>query len=49
VATLLIRQKPAGRPSLNLGDPLREEWLCSDRASFVTGLPMPVDGGFMAQ
>ena len=24
-------------------------WLCSDRASYVTGLPMPVDGGFMAQ
>ena len=24
-------------------------WLCSERASYVTGLPMPVDGGFMAQ
>jgi NAD(P)-dependent dehydrogenase (short-subunit alcohol dehydrogenase family) len=24
-------------------------WLCSDKASYVTGLPMPVDGGFMAQ
>ena len=24
-------------------------WLCSDRASYVTGLPMPVDGGFTAQ
>lgn len=24
-------------------------WLCSDKASFVTGMAMPVDGGFVAQ
>jgi NAD(P)-dependent dehydrogenase (short-subunit alcohol dehydrogenase family) len=24
-------------------------WLCSDRASFVTGAALPVDGGFLAQ
>ena len=44
-----IRSEPLKR----LGEP--EEigeavaWLCSDRASYVHGLPMPVDGGFMAQ
>jgi NAD(P)-dependent dehydrogenase (short-subunit alcohol dehydrogenase family) len=40
-------------PLRRLGEP--EEigeavaWLCSDRASYVTGLPMPVDGGTLAQ
>jgi NAD(P)-dependent dehydrogenase (short-subunit alcohol dehydrogenase family) len=40
-------------PLRRLGEP--EEigetvaWLCSDRASYVTGLPMPVDGGSLAQ
>lgn len=24
-------------------------WMCSDEASFVTGHPMVVDGGFVAQ
>ena len=40
-------------PLRRLGEP--EEigeavaFLCSDKASYVTGLPMPVDGGFFAQ
>lgn len=45
----MVKAQPNGR----LGKP--EEiaeaavWLCSDAASFVTGLAMPVDGGYMAQ
>ncbi|HVM86984.1 MAG TPA: SDR family oxidoreductase [Puia sp.] len=44
-----IAMEPVGR----MGKP--EEiaetvvWLCSDAASFVTGVPMPVDGGFDAR
>ncbi|HZP44177.1 MAG TPA: glucose 1-dehydrogenase [Candidatus Binataceae bacterium] len=44
-----IRSEPMKR----LGQP--EEvaeavaWLCSDKASYVTGVPFPVDGGYMAQ
>ena len=45
----LIAQEPIGR----MGRP--EEvaeavvWLCSDRASFVTGIDMDVDGGYLAR
>jgi NAD(P)-dependent dehydrogenase (short-subunit alcohol dehydrogenase family) len=39
-------------PLRRLGEPSEigeaAAWLCSDHASYVTGLPMPVDGGFMA-
>ena len=49
VEAVLIAVEPIGR----LGKP--EEiaeavvWLCSDAASFVTGVPLPVDGGWVAQ
>ena len=42
----IIQATPAGRfgrPE-ELGGPL--VWLCSDAASFVTGIVLPVDGGF---
>jgi NAD(P)-dependent dehydrogenase (short-subunit alcohol dehydrogenase family) len=45
----LARSEPLKR----LGEPAEigeaVAWLCSGRASYVHGLPMPVDGGFMAQ
>jgi NAD(P)-dependent dehydrogenase (short-subunit alcohol dehydrogenase family) len=49
IETTMTVREPIGR----LGKP--EEiaeavvWLCSDAASFVTGLPMAVDGGWIAQ
>ena len=49
----VVEKMAAAQPGGRLGQP--EEiaeavvWLCSDAASFVTGHPMPVDGGYMAQ
>ncbi len=49
----VIDAMAAAQPNGRLGQP-REiaeaaVWLCSEAASFVTGHPMPVDGGYLAQ
>lgn len=43
------RLEPVGRFGLPEEIANAVVWLCSDEASFVTGLTMPVDGGFVAQ
>ena len=44
-----LAMEPVGR--LGRPDEVAEAvvWLCSDAASFVTGLPMAVDGGLVAR
>ncbi len=49
----VIAQLLAMEPVNRLGTPQEVAnavaWLCSDEASFMTGVPMPVDGGSVAQ
>jgi NAD(P)-dependent dehydrogenase (short-subunit alcohol dehydrogenase family) len=46
MAEAVIKMVPLGRDS----DPAEIAeaviWLCSDKASYITGVAMPVDGGF---
>lgn len=44
-----IAMEPVGRMGTPEEIAVAVVWLCSDAASFVTGHPMPVDGGFVAQ
>jgi NAD(P)-dependent dehydrogenase (short-subunit alcohol dehydrogenase family) len=41
--------EPIGRPGTPGEIAEAVVWLCSDAASYVTGLAMPVDGGYVAQ
>ena len=49
VEAAMVASEPVGR----MGEPAEigaaVAWLCSDAASFVTGVAMPVDGGLVAQ
>jgi NAD(P)-dependent dehydrogenase (short-subunit alcohol dehydrogenase family) len=44
-----MSMEPVGRFGLAEEIATAVIWLCSDEASFVTGIEMPVDGGFVAQ
>ena len=48
VAQQILAQEPIGR--LGTPEEIAEAvlWLCSDRASFVAGATLAVDGGYLA-
>ena len=41
--------QPTGRYATSEEIAAAVVWLCSDGASYVTGVAMPVDGGYVAQ
>jgi len=45
----ITQRLPLGRPGRAEEIAAAIVWLCSDQASFATGMAMPVDGGFVAQ
>jgi NAD(P)-dependent dehydrogenase (short-subunit alcohol dehydrogenase family) len=45
----LVALEPVGRMGLPEEVAAAVLYLCSDEASFVTGIAMPLDGGFVAQ
>jgi len=46
---MIIKAEPIGRMGQPTEIAAATVWLCSDKASFVTGHAMPVDGGYIAQ
>ncbi|MBV2155249.1 SDR family NAD(P)-dependent oxidoreductase [Kitasatospora sp. SUK 42] len=47
-AALVARSTPLGRPGLDVEVAEAAAWLLSDRASYVAGVTLPVDGGITA-
>jgi NAD(P)-dependent dehydrogenase (short-subunit alcohol dehydrogenase family) len=45
---VLVAQHPMGRMASEDEIAAAVLWLCSEAAGFVTGAPIPVDGGFLA-
>lgn len=45
----MVAAQPGGRLGKSAEIAEAAVWLCSDAASFITGLPTPVDGGYTAQ
>ena len=46
--TQFMRDQPIGRPGSADAVAAAAVWLCSPGASFVLGVALPVDGGFVA-
>jgi NAD(P)-dependent dehydrogenase (short-subunit alcohol dehydrogenase family) len=44
----LVAEHPIGRMATEEEIAAAALWLCSDEASYVTGSPLAVDGGFLA-
>ena len=44
----LVAEHPIGRMATEGEIAAAALWLCSDAAAYVTGVPLPVDGGFLA-
>jgi NAD(P)-dependent dehydrogenase (short-subunit alcohol dehydrogenase family) len=49
LAARFAASQPSGRYTAPAEIAAAVVWLCSDAASYVTGLAMPVDGGYVAQ
>ena len=49
IAALVEREEPVGRIGMPEEVAKVAVWLCTDASSFITGVALPVDGGFVAR